>query len=82
MEQETTETSPASRNDIVMSRGIPGVHAFAHNIVEASEHGLLFFLAVELELLLDDYLKQNGLPPTPVDLEMMIAQAAKGMIGE
>jgi hypothetical protein len=82
MKEETTETSPASRNDIVTGSRIPGVQAFARIIAEASDHGVLFFLAVELELLLDDYLKQNRLPPTPVDLEMMIAQAAKGMIGE
>jgi hypothetical protein len=82
MEKGTTETFPASSNNIVMDSRIPGVQAFARNIAEASEHGVLFFLAVELELLLRDYLKQNGLPPTPVDLEMMIAQAAKGMVGE
>ena len=69
-------------NQLWHGEGIPGVQLLGHNIIEAYEDGVLFFLAVEVELLLKDYLKKNGLPPTPIDLEIMIAEAAKAMLGE
>lgn len=69
-------------NKLVYGEGIPGVQALGHSLTEAHDGGVLFFLAVEIELLLKDYLKKNGLPPTPIDLEIMIAEAAKAMLGE
>jgi hypothetical protein len=82
MKEEKTEETSTFYHQLAISEGIPGVQALARNITQASEKGVLFFLAVELELLLEDHYKKNGLPPTPVDLEIMIAQAAKAMVGE
>lgn len=83
MTEEKTEASIINFNDpIIKGNKIPGIQALSDNILEASDSGILFFLAVEVDLLLRAYLKQNGLSPTPVELEMMIAQAAKAMTGE
>lgn len=67
---------------MVKDNRIPGLQALADNVANASESGTLFFLAVELDLLLRDYLTKNELAPTAIDLEMMITQAAKALMSE
>jgi hypothetical protein len=79
---ESIKNYPGQDKNILNSEGIPGVRGLAQHVAEAQESGVLFFLAVEIDLLLKQYLKKNGLPPTPVDLESIIAEAAKSMAGE
>lgn len=80
MSEESIDTY--RRNKLLQDEGIPGVRSLADSITEAHESGVLFFLAVEVELLLEQYFNKNGLPPTAVDLEIILAEAAKAMIGE
>lgn len=82
MTKDSPDSYPSPTNKLLYGDGIPGVEALGHTLIEAHVDGVLFFLAVEIELLLKDYLKKNGLPPTPIDLEIMIAEAAKAMLGE
>lgn len=82
MSEESLDTYRRRSNRLLPDKEIPGVHPLARSITEAHESGVLFFLAVEVELLLEQYFKKNGLPPTPVDLEIILAEAAKAMIGE
>lgn len=82
MSEESVDTYRRRSKKLLQEDGIPGVRPLADCITEAHESGVLFFLAVEVELLLEHYFKKNGLPPTPVDLEIMLAEAAKAMIGE
>jgi hypothetical protein len=81
-EERAKDSKPGLKNKLMKDGRIPGVQPLVCNITEAAESGALFFLAVELELLLEEYFQKNGLPPTPVDLEIMIAQAARTMAGE
>jgi hypothetical protein len=82
LNKDSTDSYLRHSSQLLHGEGIPGVPALGHSITEAYEGGVLFFLAVEIELLLKDYLKKNGLPPTPIDLEIIIAEAAKAMLGE
>ncbi|MCL4298384.1 MAG: hypothetical protein KJ077_21785 [Anaerolineae bacterium] len=82
MTKDSPDSYSGPSNKLLYGEGIPGVETLGHTLIEAHEEGVLFFLAVEIELLLKDYLKKNGLPPTPIDLEIMIAEAAKAMLGE
>jgi hypothetical protein len=82
LSKDSTDSYLRPSNQILPSEGIPGVQDLGQTIIEAYQDGVLFFLAVEIELLLKDYLKKNGLPPTPIDLEIMIAEAAKALLGE
>lgn|GEM_PF-4557633 len=82
MSKDSSEHPSSRSSSWLTHQGIPGVAELAGHITEANNSGVLFFLAVEMELLVQQYIKKNGLPPTPVDLEMMLAEAAKAMIGE
>jgi hypothetical protein len=57
------------------------VHTLACHIAGAYENSALFFLAVHLKSLLEEHHKVNG-PPTSVEMEEIIARAAKVMLGE
>ena len=57
------------------------VQALARHITDAYENSALFFLAVHLKSLLEEYQKVNG-PPTSVEMEQLIAVAAQVMMGE
>lgn len=82
MSSDSSEHASNRNKSWLTHQGIPGVEELAGQITTANNNGVLFFLAVELELLVQQYFKKNGLPPTPVDLEMMLAEAAKAMVGE
>lgn len=82
MNNDNPEYSSGQSRSWLTHQGIPGVQELAGQIAAANDNGVLFFLAVELELLVQQYIKKNGLPPTPIDLEMMLAEAAKTMVGE
>lgn len=43
---------------------------------------MLFFLAIEFELLLDSYLEQNVMLPTSVELEILLAEAVQALKGD
>ena len=60
---------------------IVAVQALARHITDAYENSALFFLAVHLKSLLEEYQKVNG-PPTSVEMEQLIAIAAQVMMGE
>ncbi len=60
---------------------IVAVQALARHITDAYEKSALFFLAVHLKSLLEEHQKVNG-PPTSIEMEELIAVAAKVMMGE
>jgi hypothetical protein len=74
--EEQLETSPHPVNEIFNGR-IPGVFEFTLSLTEAQEKGMLFFLAVEIELLVESYLEQNVTLPTSVEWESLLIEAVK-----
>lgn len=63
----------------IYSGRIPGVLEFIAGLAEAQKKGMLFFLAVELELLLDNYLEQNVMLPTSIEWELLLVKAFQAM---
>lgn len=82
MNQNDATNIPRRNRWLSPNTDIPGVQPLAHTIADASASGVLFFLAVELELLLERHFTHNRLPPTAIDLEIMLAEAAKALLGE
>jgi hypothetical protein len=61
--------------------GCADVQTLIRNINIAHEKGALFFLAVQLAPLLEEYLKKNG-PPSALELETLIALTTKAMVNQ
>jgi hypothetical protein len=57
------------------------LQTLARTIQAAHESGILFFLAAHLRPLLEDFREKNG-PSTTIELEKLIAWAAKAMMDE
>ena len=58
--------------------GSADIQTLIHSINIAHEKGALFFLAVQLASILEEYDQKNE-AITPVELETLIAQATKAM---
>ncbi len=58
--------------------GCADIQELIHAVKIAHERGALFFLAVQLEKLLEEHREKNG-PPTAVELETLLAQAVRVM---
>lgn len=82
MNQNNIPHHPRPRHWVPPGSNLPTIQPLARAIADASTNGVLFFLAVELELRLKHYFTQNKLPPTAVDLEIMLADASKALLGE
>jgi hypothetical protein len=81
MSEEGGDYYASSSGILPHSSKITPLQSLARTIQAAHESGTLFFSAAHLRPLLEDFREKNG-PSSTIELEELIAWAAKAMVGE
>jgi hypothetical protein len=76
MNKEQTENHSHKRPNVT---GSADVQTLIHSINTAYKTSALFFMVVELAPILEEHFKKNE-AITPIELETLVAQAAKTML--